>query len=212
MAWSTANSGAEKINDKESIDSAFFMLEELACGDDERCYDPRLTRDGVWEASHEDADYLLVHYGVWEAYQGYGFLTSEIYDLLRRNKIDIPGVGLQATDRPEAPEREEANLPTHPGQADTPPLIPSPRIAAAFAGMGSRDEERWKSVLADPPDWLEAACRKKGRKGPGNAAMWDPVVIALHLMERGAPRPKLDAIFNFGPFQEWQPHWQEHAE
>lgn len=202
--------GPAKI-DKTSIGRAFFMLEELACSDENRMYDPHIPRDAVW-GFHGDKEYDLIHFGACEAYQDYGFIAAEIYDLLRHNKIELPGAGLKKPNPPGAPERQGANVPIHPSQADAPPPIRSPRIAAAFAGLGGWDKDEWSARLKDPPKWLEKFRLGEGGRGRGNAATWNPVAIAVHLFTEGASRQKLDAIFGLMQFEKWRDLWQDYAE
>lgn len=68
--------------------------------------------------------------------------------------------------------------------------------------------EQWSKYLATPPKWL-ASCRvAKGNKSTPSS--WNPVQIAIALMDRNIPVKKLDAVFV--GLKDWQTEWSEASE
>jgi hypothetical protein len=90
--------------------------------------------------------------------------------------------------------------------------LPSPAIATAFDGLGGWNDEKWRHYLGDPPKWLVAARTSKGSKRPGNAAMWNPVIIALALADKGVAVAKLDTVFRKRAMSAWRAEWEDKSE
>lgn len=103
-----------------------------------------------------------------------------------------PFVALLTGDRPSAP-------PTMRSRG-----ITKQQAITAFSGMHF-NEERWSRNLADPPKWL-ADCRV-ARGNKNISAMWNPVFIALALLDKGVPLKRLDSVFV--RLRDWAGDWSE---
>ncbi|MFM0484189.1 hypothetical protein PQQ81_26925 [Paraburkholderia strydomiana] len=112
-------------------------------------------------------------------------------------------VDKQDAESGDGPKAHSLNL-----QPKSPIGVPSPEIAAAFAGMNNWDEKAWKTNLASAAKtrWLIATRLVKGKRG-GAAALWNPVTIAIHLADTTAPR-RLDRVFEQPAFREWCDEWR----
>lgn len=95
---------------------------------------------------------------------------------------------------------------------DGPLPVPSPVIAAAFAGLNGWDQTGWARNLGDPPKWLTKARRSPGRRAPMGSSTWDPVRIALELFDKGVALRTLDTVFEQRNLQQWRDEWVEKSE
>ncbi|NMM38571.1 MAG: hypothetical protein HHJ09_13920 [Glaciimonas sp.] len=87
--------------------------------------------------------------------------------------------------------------------------LSSPQISDAFGGC-LWDTKQWKRSLGDPPKWLVNLRVKKGEQKPGGAAMWDPLAIAMHLLEeKGIPLLYLNKAFKSPDLEDLFDEWQD---
>lgn len=92
-----------------------------------------------------------------------------------------------------------------------PAPLPTPKIAAAFAGIKWAENE-WSKAMGDGRTaWLNKARKTKGRAGVGPAT-WDPITIALCLRDKDIPWFKLDAVFKKPALREWREKWERDTE
>jgi len=84
-------------------------------------------------------------------------------------------------------------------------------IARAFDGIHFKYDE-WDRNLADFPKWLEPCLVSRGSKKRHLSHLWNPVLIALALMDkpRYIPLKRLDLVF-IG-LKDWQSEWQDKSE
>lgn len=120
-----------------------------------------------------------------------------------------PSTGADAPESapPSASLRADKSMP-----AASPATLPSPVIAAAFDGLNGWGREKWAKYLGDPPKWLEKARSRKGAQGAGDAATWNPVTIAVALLDKSTPISKLDAVFKLRSVKAWSDEWDERRE
>lgn len=110
-------------------------------------------------------------------------------------------------DRKVSEQKVENEIP----QSNCPPPVPSPDIAAAFAGLKGWNTKRWSRALGDPPIWLELARVQQGSRQSQRPATWNPVKIALDLFgdgNNGVTLTKLDTIFARPSLKAWESDWQ----
>lgn len=79
-------------------------------------------------------------------------------------------------------------------------------IAIKFHGI-HWDELRWNKNLANPPKWLEECRISRGTKSKNNPSVWNPVEIAICLLDKGISITKLDAVFI--NLKKWREEWEE---
>lgn len=83
-------------------------------------------------------------------------------------------------------------------------------VINAFEGLHF-DRDKWDKYLADPPEWLKSCRTVHGRKGSNRqSSLWNPVLIAAALLDKGTTIKKLDAVFVGLP--EWAVKWREASE
>jgi len=84
-------------------------------------------------------------------------------------------------------------------------------IAKAFDGV-YWSYDKWNTNLADAPKWLEAARVARGSKKLHVSHLWNPVLIALSLMDnpRHIDIKRLDSVFI--RLKDWQNEWNEKTE
>lgn len=82
--------------------------------------------------------------------------------------------------------------------------IPKRDIMAAFQDL-YWDYDHWGKNLATPPDWLKKCRVAKGSKK--TSALWNPVLIAVELLDKKIPTNKLNAVFV--GLKDWTDEWQE---
>lgn len=70
------------------------------------------------------------------------------------------------------------------------------------------DYDHWGKNLASPPKWLEGCRVAKGSKKV--SATWDPVLIAISLLDKGITIKKLDLVFM--GLKDWSENWRENSE
>ncbi len=93
------------------------MLEELACDESSRLYDPRVSFESVMTEELDDEEYRSIYILVWRAYRECGFLVREIYSLLRDT---VDGIQLPAADFAGGERVPDASA----GCSPSPPLTP----------------------------------------------------------------------------------------
>lgn len=81
--------------------------------------------------------------------------------------------------------------------------IPKKRVIAAFEGVHF-DESGWRKALASPPQWLKSCRVMPGNKA--NSALWNPVLIAVALLDKGISIKKLGAVFV--GLRDWADEWE----
>lgn len=91
--------------------------------------------------------------------------------------------------------------------------IPTPVIAAAFAGLSGWDMDRWKKNLSAAA-WAKDAQTRSGRKGTGGSALWDPVLLAKFARtHRGISLHELGKVFRATKaFEPWLAEWKVYEE
>ena len=67
------------------------------------------------------------------------------------------------------------------------------------------DREHWSKNLATPPKWLIDCRVALGNKSI--SALWNPVLIAAALRDKGIQLKKLDAVFV--SLRDWSDEWRE---
>jgi len=84
-------------------------------------------------------------------------------------------------------------------------------IAKAFDGIKWSYDE-WRNNLANIPKWLEPSLVSRGSKKSHVSHSWNPVIIALSLMDppRNISIKRLDVVF-LG-LKKWNEEWQEKTE
>lgn len=120
--------------------------------------------------------------------------------------------GLIDGEATEATIRQPALRSASSVDSSSPSALPTPVIAKAFDGLNGWDSASWAKSLGDGrAKWLEAARKSKGRKGAAPAT-WDPIAIALALMNKGDSLAKLDAVFKKAPLRAWRGKWEDDTE
>lgn len=85
--------------------------------------------------------------------------------------------------------------------------ITKQQVINAFEGL-HLDRNGWNNALSDVPNWIEPCRVTLGRKGDRTTpATWNPVLIAVALIDKGIMRKKLDAVFVRLP--DWVDEWRE---
>ncbi|HEY9269216.1 MAG TPA: hypothetical protein VIO39_07190 [Methylotenera sp.] len=77
-------------------------------------------------------------------------------------------------------------------------------IINAFEGL-YWNRDKWGKYLASPPDWLKTCRVAKGTKTA--SATWNPVLIAIALIDKKIPFKRLDSVFV--GLKDWTEEWQE---
>lgn len=85
--------------------------------------------------------------------------------------------------------------------------ITKQKVIIAFAGLHF-DCDKWSKYLGDPPQWLEKCRLERGNKKA--SATWNPVLIAVELLDKHVPIKKLDAVFV--GLKDWADEWQKKTE
>jgi hypothetical protein len=85
--------------------------------------------------------------------------------------------------------------------------IPKQRVIAAFGGLHFNDG-RWSKALGHPPGWLKSCRVMPGTKA--TSSLWNPVEIAVALLDKGIPIKKLDTVFV--GLRDWSDEWKEKSE
>jgi hypothetical protein len=81
----------------------------------------------------------------------------------------------------------------------------------AFEGLHFRDVSGWKKALSDVPQWLEPCRVLKGKRGSNKeSTLWNPVLIAIALLDKSIPIKKLDTVFV--RLNDWAEEWREKSE
>lgn len=79
----------------------------------------------------------------------------------------------------------------------------------AFQGI-YWDLKEWRKYLGDPPDWLKKCQKQKGVRGNNKiSATWDPVEIALALLDKGISEEELSQAFKKQVLKDWADLWKE---
>lgn len=79
------------------------------------------------------------------------------------------------------------------------------KVITAFEGLHFVTAEQWSRALANTPKWLEPCKVMKGTKK--TSALWNPVLIAVALLDKYVPIKKLDAVFV--GLKDWTDEWKE---
>lgn len=89
--------------------------------------------------------------------------------------------------------------------------ISKQKIMFAFDGIYF-DSARWGKYLASQPKWLKECCVAKGKRGDNKiSGLWNPVQIAIALIDKGVAIKKLDNIFAVH-LKDWDSEWSEQSE
>ena len=96
-------------------------------------------------------------------------------------------------------------------KADAPPIkgMSKRDIAKSFDGV-YWSYDQWKANLGDAPQWLKSCRVSLGSKKLRASHLWNPVLIAMALMDKHIPMKRLDLVF-IG-LKDWQPEWQDKTE
>lgn len=87
--------------------------------------------------------------------------------------------------------------------------ISKQEVATAFKGL-YWDSKKWRKSLGDPPDWLKECQKQKGVRGNNRiSATWDPVGIALALLDKGVSEEELNRAFKKPELKDWVGEWKE---
>lgn len=81
------------------------------------------------------------------------------------------------------------------------------QVIGAFQGLHFNCNQ-WKSNLSRPTKWLQACMVTPGLQGSRKSATWNPVKIALSLIDKGVPKEKLNSVFG-GTLKNWANEWNE---
>jgi hypothetical protein len=92
------------------------------------------------------------------------------------------------------------------GSVKTVKGIPKTRVIAAFKGLHFSTDAKWSKALADVPNWLKECMVMPGNKS--ESAQWNPVLIAVALLDKGIPIRSLDSVFNIN-LKDWLEKWRE---
>ena len=86
-------------------------------------------------------------------------------------------------------------------------VITKQEVIKTFAGLHF-DRDAWSKALSDAPLWLEPCRVNRGVRGKkAVSATWNPVLIAVALIDKGVPMNKLDAVFVV--LRDWADEWSE---
>lgn len=88
--------------------------------------------------------------------------------------------------------------------------ITKQQLISAFQGVYFTADQ-WSKYSASPPKWLlDARTQKGGKSRRTQQTLWNPVLVALSLSEKGIAFNKLDAIFAAHRFlKDWIEVWRE---
>jgi hypothetical protein len=92
--------------------------------------------------------------------------------------------------------------------------VTTPVMALAFGkdNLNGWNEDKWARYLADgKAKWILATRVEAGRPGKISAT-WDPVKLALALLDKNVRLQKLDQVFKRAAFRKWQDIWMEKTE
>ena len=81
------------------------------------------------------------------------------------------------------------------------------KVMNAFEGLRF-DYDHWGKNLATPPEWLKPCRVMKGNKKA--SAIWNPILIAVALHDKGILIGKLNAVF-FNSLKDWADDWREES-
>lgn len=168
---------------------------------------------------HPDIAVSLPEVDAWAAITGIaadGGVSAMLREVeaVAQRKVEATRAAIEAeTMTRPAPSAEPATPANGSAAVDVPAPLSSPTISAAFDGLNSWNEARWAKALGDGrTKWLIGARKSKGSKRPGDAATWDPVIIALALKDKGAAWPRLDAVFKKSALRAWREKWERDTE
>ena len=83
------------------------------------------------------------------------------------------------------------------------------QVIDAFAGLHFDGHNGWRNALSDVPQWIEPCRVTLGRKGDNSiSATWNPVLIAVALIDKGITAKQLDAVF-FHSQHDWADEWAD---
>ncbi len=82
--------------------------------------------------------------------------------------------------------------------------ITKSKVINAFDGLHF-NRDKWSKYLGDPPDWLKECRVALGSKNA--SATWNPVLIAVALLDKGVPINKLNTVFV--SLKDWTEEWQD---
>ncbi|WJF91155.1 hypothetical protein QS306_05830 [Paraburkholderia bonniea] len=141
--------------------------------------------------------------------------TADLNRWLAENELCITFRFPEPDPRAESAEMEVLDKSVMGGAArasDMPPAIPSSTMAMVFCGLRWA-EDKWRRYLADPPKWLERARVDRGKKGAGNAATWNPVIVAVYLCDKKqASKSKLKKVFDgHKAMKAWASEWEDRS-
>lgn len=84
--------------------------------------------------------------------------------------------------------------------------ITKQQVINAFEGLHF-NRDQWSKALSDVPKWIEPCRVSRGRKGDkSTSATWNPVLIAIALLDKKVPIKKLDAVFV--NLKDWADEWR----
>lgn len=70
-----------------------------------------------------------------------------------------------------------------------------------------------KKILENTPKWIEDARLRKGKPGPGHPTIWNPVILAIALIEyKRVPKPHINkAFYEHNFLAGWRDEWMERS-
>jgi hypothetical protein len=77
-------------------------------------------------------------------------------------------------------------------------------VISAFSGLHF-DGDQWSKYTATPPDWLKNCRVERGNKK--TSALWNPVDIAIALLDKKVKIKQLDPIFV--DLEDWMEEWKQ---
>jgi hypothetical protein len=120
----------------------------------------------------------------------------------------VQGIGFGRADLARFLDRSGVS---HLLQGESKPGLPTPDVAAAFAGLGEWNEDQWAKNLPQAA-WAKDACVREGRRGKNGAAQWDPVRLAqLATAPREITLDEWGRIFRMkDALKPWLAEWEKY--
>ena len=91
--------------------------------------------------------------------------------------------------------------------------LPTPAMAAAFSGISGWNADRWKKNLSEIPNWARPAIVQKGKRGKGQATLWNPVELAILTLTARDIDAKafIKAFRDVKSLAPWAEDWKEYV-
>ncbi|WP_297326108.1 hypothetical protein [Nitrosomonas sp.] len=104
----------------------------------------------------------------------------------------------------------DKNAVSNSAKAETPKSISTQQVADVFQELHYGSKRKWKKYLADPPGWLNKCRLSKGTKGSRKeSGIWDPVKIALELLDKGVSEAELNILFKKPMLRNYADEWKD---